>query len=164
MASTGEVACLGEDVHEAFLKSILSAGYVLPKKTILLSIGSRADKLKFLESAEALRDRGFTIYATEQTSAMLNAHGIPAKLLHKVHENKSPNIMEYLTERKIEFVISIPDPERKSSFDSDYILRRTAVDFSIPLLTNLQVAELFVQALIHKSMDDLQIKHWGEYI
>ena len=164
MASTGEVACLGEDVHEAFLKSILSAGFVLPKKSILLSIGSRADKIKFLESAEVLRDLGFTIYATEQTSAVLAAHGVPATLLHKVHENKSPNIMEYLTERKIEFVISIPDPERKSSFDSDYILRRTAVDFSIPLLTNLQVAELFVQAIAHKKPDDLQIKAWGEYV
>jgi carbamoyl-phosphate synthase large subunit len=164
MASTGEVACLGEDVHEAFLKSILSAGFVLPKKSILLSIGSRADKLKFLESAEVLRDLGFTIYATEQTSAVLAAHGVPNTLLHKVHENKTPNIKDYLTERKIEFVISIPDPERKSAFDSDYILRRTAVDFSIPLLTNLQVSELFVQAIAHKTMDDLQIKPWGEYV
>jgi carbamoyl-phosphate synthase large subunit len=164
MASTGEVACLGEDVHEAFLKSILSAGFVLPRTSILLSIGSRADKLKFLESAEVLRDLGFTIYATEQTSAVLAAHGVPNTLLHKVHENRTPNIMEYLTERKIEFVISIPDPERKSSFDSDYILRRTAVDFSIPLLTNLQVAELFVQAIAHKTVDDLQIKAWGEYV
>jgi carbamoyl-phosphate synthase large subunit len=89
---------------------------------------------------------------------------VPNTLLHKVHENKSPNIMDYLTERKIEFVISIPDPGRKSSFDSDYILRRTAVDYSIPLLTNLQVAELFVQALALKKPDDLHIKAWGEYV
>ena len=164
MASTGEVACLGEDVHEAFLKSILSAGFVLPKRSILLSIGSRADKIKFLESAEILRDLGFTIYATEQTQAVLAANGVPATLLHKVHEARSPNILEYLTERKIEFVISIPDPARKSSFDSDYILRRTAVDFSIPLLTNLQVAELFVQAIAHKTAADLQVKPWGEYV
>jgi carbamoyl-phosphate synthase large subunit len=163
MASTGEVACLGEDVHEAFLKSILSAGFVLPRKTILLSIGSRRDKHKFLESAERLRSLGFTIFATEQTSAFLKNQGIENTLLHKVHEKKKPNILDYIIEKKIEFVISIPDPERKSAFDSDYILRRTAVDFSIPLLTNLQVAELFVQALASKSMDDLQIKHWAEY-
>ena len=164
MASTGEVACLGEDVHEAFLKSILSAGFVLPKKSILLSIGHREDKIKFLESAAILRDLGFTIYATEQTSAVLDANGVPNTLLHKVHEKRTPNIMDYLTERKIEFVISIPDPGRKSSFDSDYILRRTAVDYSIPLLTNLQVAELFVQALALKKPDDLHIKAWGEYV
>jgi len=163
MASTGEVACLGKDVSEAFLKSILSAGFVLPKKSILLSIGSRADKHKFLESAGRLRDLGLAIYATEQTSAFLNAHGLRTTRLHKVHEKKKPNILDYLTERKIDFVISIPDPERKAAFDSDYFLRRTAVDFSIPLLTNLQVAELFVQALATKKLEDLEIKHWAEY-
>jgi len=163
MASTGEVACLGEDVYEAFLKSILSAGFVLPQKTILLSIGSRVDKAKFLESAQKIRGLGLAIYATEQTSAFLKNHGIENTLLYKVHEKKKPNILDYITERKIDFVISVADPERKSAFDSDYILRRAAVDFSIPLLTNLQVAELFVQAMAAKKPADLQIKHWAEY-
>jgi len=163
MASTGEVACLGEDVAEAFLKSILSAGFVLPKRSILLSIGSRADKIKFIPSAARLRDAGLTIYATEQTAALLKSHGIEATRLHKVHEKKKPNILDYITERKIDFVISIPDPERKAAFDSDYTLRRTAVDFSIPLLTNLQIAELFALALTTKKLSDLHIKHWAEY-
>jgi carbamoyl-phosphate synthase large subunit len=163
MASTGEVACLGEDVHEAFLKSILSAGFVLPKRTILLSIGSRGDKMKFLESARRLHGLGYVLYATEQTSVFLNGHGIPSTRLHKVHERKKPNIKDYLAERKIDFVISVPDPEKKASFDSDYLLRRTAVDFSIPLLTNLQIAELFVQALASKRAELLPIKHWAEY-
>jgi carbamoyl-phosphate synthase large subunit len=164
MASTGEVACLGEDVHEAFLKSILSAGFVLPKRSILLSIGSRGDKMKFLESAQRLHGLGFVLYATEQTSVFLNGHGIPSTRLHKVHERKKPNIKDYLAERKIDFVISVPDPEKKASFDSDYLLRRTAVDFSIPLLTNLQIAELFVQALASKRAELLPIKHWAEYL
>jgi carbamoyl-phosphate synthase large subunit len=163
MASTGEVACLGEDVYEALLKSMLSAGFVLPKKSILLSIGSRRDKIKFLESAEHLHKMGLEIFATEQTSAFLKNQGIENTRLHKVHEKKKPNILDYIVERKIDFVISIPDPERKSAFDSDYILRRTAVDFSIPLLTNIQVAELFVQALATKNLEDLHIKHWAEY-
>jgi carbamoyl-phosphate synthase large subunit len=163
MASTGEVACLGADVYEAFLKSILSAGFVLPRKTILLSIGRRKDKLKFLETASRLRDLGLTIYATDKTSTFLKNHGIDNTRLHKVHEKKRPNILEYITDRRIDFVISVPDPEKKSAFDSDYLLRRTAVDFSIPLLTNLQIAELFVQSLAAKSMDDLQVKHWAEY-
>jgi carbamoyl-phosphate synthase large subunit len=164
MASTGEVACLGEDVHEAFLKSILSAGFVLPKRSLLLSIGSRGDKMKFLESARRLHGLGYILYATEQTSVFLNGHGIPSTRLHKVHERKKPNIKDYLAERKIDFVISVPDPEKKASFDSDYLLRRTAVDFSIPLLTNLQIAELFVQALASKRAELLPIKHWAEYL
>ena len=164
MASTGEVACLGEDVSEAFLKSLLSAGYTLPRSSILLSIGARADKQKFLHAAEELRGLGLTIYATEQTSDFLRQHGIANTLLHKVHERKSPNIREYIRERKIDFVISVPDPEKKTAFDSDYELRRMTVDFSIPLLTNLQVADLFAHAMAQKKPADLAIKHWAEYI
>ena len=96
-------------------------------------------------------------------ASFLKSHGIEAIRLHKVHEKKKPNILDYITERKIDFVISIPDPERKSALDSDYALRRTAVDFSIPLLTNLQIAELFALALTTKKPADLHIKHWAEY-
>ncbi len=163
MASTGEVACLGEDVHEALLKSLLSAGYTLPRKSILITIGARADKQKFLHAAELLRGLGLTIYATEQTSLFLRQHGIRNTLLRKVHERRTPNIRDFLRERKIDFVISIPDPARKAAFDSDYELRRMAVDFSIPLLTNLQIADLFVHALALKKPADLLIKHWAEY-
>jgi carbamoyl-phosphate synthase large subunit len=163
MASTGEVACLGEDVQEAFLKSLLAAGYTLPKKGILLSIGNRADKMRFLESARTLRELSLPIFATEQTSRLLADNGIPNARLFKVHEKKRPNIRDYIAERKIDFVISIPDPERKAAFDSDYEMRRMAVDFSIPLLTNLQVAELLVQSLAAKKPEDLLIKSWAEY-
>lgn len=163
MASTGEVACLGEDAAEALLKSLLSSGYALPRKSILLSLGTKADKQKFLHAAEQLRDVGLTIYATEQTSLFLRQHGVPAIRLHKVHERKTPNIRDFLRERRIEFVVSVPDPARKAAFDSDYELRRMAVDFSIPLLTNLQIADLFAHALAQKKDADLLIKHWAEY-
>jgi len=115
------------------------------------------------EELRLLAAAGLTIYATEQTAALLKSHGIEAVRLHKVHEKKKPNILDYITERKIDFVISIPDPERKAAFDSDYALRRTAVDFYIPLLTNLQIAELFALALTTKKPADLHIKHWAEY-
>ena len=165
MASTGEVACLGEDVHEAFLKSILSAGFVLPKKSILLSIGSRADKLKFLESAGALRDLGLTIYATEQTSAFLKSHGI-AKHAPPQGPREEDAQHPGLSSPSGRSISSFRSPTRSGKRPSTAIiaLRRTAVDFSIPLLTNLQVAELFVQALAPKTMADLQIKHWAEYV
>ena len=163
MASTGEVACLGEDVHEAFLKSLLSAGYVLPRRSILLSIGGRVQKHKFLAAARTLEGMGLALYATDGTSAFLKANGVPNTRLHKIHEHRSPNIRDHIAERKIDFVISTPDPERKAASRSGYELRRMAVDYSVPLLTNLQVAELFVQSLALKKADDLPIKHWAEY-
>ncbi len=163
MASTGEVACLGEDVHEAFLKSILSAGFVLPQKSILLSIGGETSKHRFLASAGILKERGFSLLATEHTSRFLRRNGIETTLLYKIHQAREPNIRDYIVQRKIDFVISIPNPDKRVEFDSDYRLRRMAVDFSIPLLTNLQVAELFVQAIASKGLEDLKVKHWGEY-
>ena len=163
MASTGEVACLGKDVHEALLKALISAGFVLPRKTILLSIGGEPSKHKFLPTAEKLGDLGLAIFATEQTSKFLKRHGIENTRLHKVHEPSEPNIRDYIAQKKIDFVISIPNPDKKVEFDSDYALRRMAVDFSVPLLTNLQIAELFIQAIAAKGLSDLKIKHWGEY-
>lgn len=163
MASTGEVACLGEDVHEAFLKSLLSAGYVLPRRSILLSIGGRIQKHRFLAAARTLEGMGLALYATDGTSAFLKANGVPNTRLHKIHEHRSPNIRDHIAERKIDFVISTPDPERKAASRSGYELRRMAVDYSVPLLTNLQVAELFVQSLALKKVEELPIKHWAEY-
>jgi len=163
MASTGEVACLGEDVHEAFLKAILSTGFTLPEKNILLSIGGEGSKIRFLESARKLHDMKFTLFATDKTSEFLRTNGIANTKLHKVHENKEPNIRDYLARRKIDFVISIPNPGKKREFDSLYRMRRMAVDYSIPLMTNLQVSELLVQALAAKKNEDLKIKAWNDY-
>jgi carbamoyl-phosphate synthase large subunit len=163
MASTGEVACLGEDVHEAFLKALISAGFSLPERSILVSIGGETSKHRFLRSAERLRDMGLALYATERTSAFLRRNGVPSTRVFKVHEKKEPNIRGLIARREIDFVISVPDPDRKKEFDSDYRMRRMAVDFAVPLLTNLQIAELFAAALAAKKMDALKIKHWAEY-
>jgi len=163
MASTGEVACLGEDVHEAYLKAILSTGFTLPRKNILLTIGGEESKSRFLGPARTLASLGYRIFATEKTSAYLKANGIPNTRLFKVHERRRPNIRDYIAGRKIDLVISVPNPAKRVEFNSAYRLRRLAVDFSIPTLTNLQAAELFVQALAAKKPADLAIKHWAEY-
>jgi carbamoyl-phosphate synthase large subunit len=163
MASTGEVACLGEDVHEAYLKAILSTGFTLPRKTILLTIGGEESKHRFLGAARTLAGRGFRIFATDRTSAYLKANGIANTRLFKVHEKRRPNIRDYIAGRKIDLVISVPNPAKRVEFNSAYRLRRLAVDFSIPILTNLQAADLFVQALASKKPADLQVKHWAEY-
>ncbi|MGZ4886133.1 MAG: carbamoyl-phosphate synthase (glutamine-hydrolyzing) large subunit [Candidatus Aminicenantales bacterium] len=163
MASTGEVACLGDDIHEAFLKALLSAGFTLPEKNVLLTIGGETSKHRFLEPARKLHAMGLHLYATEHTSNFLRENGVPNTRLFKVHEKREPNIRDYIARRKIEFVISIPNPAKRIEFDSDYRLRRLAVDFSIPILTNLQVADLFVHALADHPLESLEAKHWAEY-
>jgi carbamoyl-phosphate synthase large subunit len=163
MASTGEVACLGDDVHEAFLKALLSAGFTFPRRSVLLTIGGETSKYRFLESARKLHGLGLRIFATEHTSNFLRENGIPTTRLFKVHEKREPNIRGYIARGKIDFVISIPNPAKRVEFDSDYRLRRMAVDFSIPILTNLQVADLFAQALATHPLRSLKTKHWAEY-
>jgi carbamoyl-phosphate synthase large subunit len=163
MASTGEVACLGDDVHEAFLKALLSAGFAFPRKSVLLTIGGETSKHRFLESARKLHGLGLRIFATEHTSNFLRENGIPTTRLFKVHEKREPNIRTSIARGRIDFVISIPNPAKRVEFDSDYRLRRMAVDFSIPILTNLQVADLFAQALATHPLRSLKVKHWAEY-
>jgi len=163
MASTGEVACLGEDVHEAYLKAILATGFTLPKKNILLTVGGEESKHRFLGPARTLFGLGFRIFATEKTSAYLKENGVPNTRLFKVHESRRPNIREAIARRLIDLAISIPNPAKRVEFNSAYKLRRLAVDYSIPILTNLQAADLFVQALAAKKPGDLQVKHWAEY-
>jgi carbamoyl-phosphate synthase large subunit len=163
MASTGEVACLGDDIHEAFLKALLSAGFTLPRKNVLLTIGGETSKHRFLEPARKLHALGLHLYATEHTSNFLRENGVPNTRLFKVHEKRDPNIRDYIARRKIDFVISIPNPAKRIEFDSDYRLRRMAVDFSIPILTNLQVADLFVNAIADHPLESLAAKHWAEY-
>jgi carbamoyl-phosphate synthase large subunit len=163
MASTGEVACLGEDVHEAYLKAILSTGFTLPRKNVLLTIGGEESKSRFLGAARTLDRLGYRIFATEKTSAYFRANGVPNTRLYKVHEDRRPNIRDYIAGQKIDLVVSVPNPAKRVEFNSAYRLRRLAVDFSIPILTNLQAADLFVQALAVKRPADLQAKHWAEY-
>ncbi len=163
MASTGEVACLGDDVHEALLKAMLAAGYRLPEKSILLSLGGEENKQKFLAAARELAKTGLTIYATEGTSKFLKRHGIENTLLYKIHQPRQPNLKDFLMEKKIDFLISIPHAGKPAEFDSDYRMRRLAIDLGLPVITNLQLAESFVAALRARKLSDLKVKPWSEY-
>ncbi|MBC7361470.1 MAG: carbamoyl-phosphate synthase (glutamine-hydrolyzing) large subunit [Candidatus Aminicenantes bacterium] len=163
MASTGEVACLGDDVQEALLKAMLASGFKLPQKSILLSLGGEENKQKFLAAARELARTGLQIYATEGTSRFLKRHKIENTMLYKIHQPHQPNLKDYLMEKKIDFLISIPHTGKRIEFDSDYRMRRLAVDLGIPVITNLQLAEAFVSALLAKKIDDLKIKPWSEY-
>ena len=163
MASTGEVACIGNDLNEAFLKSLLSVGFVMPKKTILLSTGPIKNKAYLLESIKQLAQMGFELYATEGTARFLEENMIKASVLNWPLDKKEPNALTYLKERKIDLVINIPKSYEEEEITNDYLIRRKAADFNIPLLTNAQVAKLFVDSISKKKMEDLEIKSWEEY-
>lgn len=163
MASTGEVASFGDDLEEAFLKSILSAGFRLPRKSILISLGGESNKVKMLESIKQLRMLHFQIFATQKTADFLIKNGIHCQRLYKIHEKDSPNILEYLTHGRLDLVINITDEYVKKVIDDDYIMRRYTVDYNVPLITNRQLAELFIDSLAKKKISDLKVKEWKEY-
>jgi carbamoyl-phosphate synthase large subunit len=164
MASTGEVACLGDDFNEAFLKSLISIGFKLPKNNIFLSTGPIDSKADFLESTRILEKLGFHFFATQGTADFMAANGLQAEVLHWPLEKKEPNAMTYLAEGKIELVINIPKNIEKEELDNDYLIRRRAVDFNIPLITNLQLAKRLVEALQKTPPESLKTKSWKEYV
>jgi len=164
MASTGEVACFGQDVHEAFLKSQLATGTKLPKKSVFISLGGDENKIKFLESAQSLADFGLKIYATSGTSKFLADHGITNTKLYKIHENKKPTVVDFLQAKRIDLVINVFIPYQENDLGDGYLIRRATVDWGIPLFTNLQTAELFVQAITSKKIDDLKALPWESYV
>lgn len=164
MASTGEVGCLGDDFNEAFLKSCYSTGFRTPQKAVLLSTGTPKDKAEFLDGARILYERGLKFYATQGTADYLNANGMHTEVLFRPFDNMEPNIMTYLTEGKIDLVINIPKNNEKEELDSDYVIRRKAVDMNIPLITNAQFAKRFVKAISMYNPENMTIKSWDEYL
>ncbi len=163
MSSTGEVGCLGDDFAEAFLKAMLSVGYKLPIRSVLLSTGPLEGKAEFVASAKALQNSGVRLYATRGTAEFMRQYGIETEVLNWPTEKESPNVLEYLAERKIDLVINIPKNYQEEELTNDYIIRRKAVDFDIPLITGLHLARRFVETIVAKSVEDLQIKSWDEY-
>jgi len=163
MASTGEVGCLGDDFEEAFLKALIAVGYKLPIRAALLSTGPIEGKAALLESARMLRDMRVKIYATRGTAAFLAANGVESESLRWPTEAGSPNAMEVLDARAVDLVINIPKTTGEEELRNDYLIRRKAADFGIPLVTDVQLARRFIEAASKKSLGELAIKSWQEY-
>jgi len=160
MSSTGEVASFGGDLNSAFLKSILSAGMQLPKKNILVSIGGEQSKYKLLESIKKLADAGYRIYATDKTSETLTENSIPNVKLSKCEGRSAVALIE---KKEIDFAIIIPSLEHSRESTEGYIMRRKAVDYAIPLITDVSIARLFSDAITKVSAESLKVKAWDEY-
>jgi len=163
MASTGEVGCLGSHFEEAFLKALISVGFKLPVKSILMSTGPLENKADFLDSARKLQSLGISLYSTRGTAKFMQDNDVDAKALNWPLEGKSPNVIEYISDGKIDLVINIPKNFQEEELTNDYMIRRSAVDFGVPLITNLQLAKRFVESIAKHSIEDLQIMSWGEY-
>ena len=163
MASTGEVGCIGEDYYEAILKAMLSVGYKVPEKNILLSTGPSRSKTELLNSCKMLNERGYNIFATRGTQIFLNENGITSTMLHWPDEKSEPNVVTMLRDKKIDLVINIPKNLSKDELNNDYEIRRTAIDYNIPLLTNARLASAFIYSFCKRKVEELAIKSWDEY-
>jgi carbamoyl-phosphate synthase large subunit len=163
MASTGEVACFGNDLYEAFLKSMISVGFELPKKGILFSIGGLEDKANILPTAKIFFELGFEIYATEGTYDFFVEQKLKCKKLYKISTNKKPSILDSMINHNFDLIVNIPKNYSRSTVTDGYLIRRKSVDLNIPLITNVQVAGIIAEALKRYKLSDLEIKSVDDY-
>lgn len=170
MSSTGEVGCIGDDLNEALLKSVMSVGNAIPKKKILLSTGDPLQKADMLNACRLLADHGYELYATSGTYKYFIENSIPCNRVLWPSECDNPNFkdrfrpaLDLITSKDVDMVINIPKNFTQMEMDNGYAIRRSAIDFNIPLFTNARLAVAFIRAFCSMSMDDIQIKSWDEY-
>jgi carbamoyl-phosphate synthase/aspartate carbamoyltransferase len=163
MASTGEVACFGKDRYDAYLKALISTGIRPPKKNILLSIGSFKEKMEMLPSVHKLHRMGYNLFATAGTADFIQEHGIPVKYLEALTaddpQKAEYSLNQHLGNNLIDLYINLPSKNRyrrpASYISKGYRSRRMAVDFAVPLITNVKCAKLFIEAIIRKPTFDI---------
>lgn len=169
MSSTGEVACFGDTAEEAYLKSIISTGFSLREKTALITVGGNENKLRFAESVWRLKNLGFTLFATRNTHAFLKSKGVKTTFVAKVYEKANPSVIDLIKSHKVSLVINLSEDYHNGSLhkkeETDgYLIRRATIDNNIPLITDLNAARFFVNAIDKYELKDLKIKSWNEYI
>lgn len=163
MASTGEVGCIGSDTSCAILKAMLSVGYRIPKKNILLSTGTPKQKADMLDAARKLVEKGYKLFATGGTHKYLVDNGVESNLVYWPSEDKKPQALDMLHQKEIDMVVNIPKNLTAGELDNGYKIRRAAIDLNVPLITNARLASAFINAFCTMSVDDIAIKSWEEY-
>ena len=163
MASTGEVGCIGEDSPCAVLKAMLSVGYRIPRKNILLSTGNAKQKAEMLGAAKMLVEKGYKLFATGGTSRFLTEQGVKNTLVYWPGETGEPQALEMLHRKEIDMVVNIPKNLTAGELGNGYRIRRAAIDLNIPLLTNARLAGAFIGAFCTMGPDDIAIRSWSEY-
>lgn len=163
MASTGEVGCIGEDTSCALLKSMLSVGYRIPEKSILLSTGGAKQKAAMLDAAKTLVSNGYKLYATGGTSRYLTENGVENTMVYWPSEKGHPQALDMLHAHEIDMVVNIPKDLTAGELSNGYKIRRAAIDLNVPLITNSRLASAFINAFCSTKLEDIAIKSWTEY-
>jgi carbamoyl-phosphate synthase large subunit len=163
MASTGEVGCIGTDTSCAVLKAMLSVGYRIPEKSVLLSTGNAKQKADTLEAARMLQKKGYKLYATGGSSHFLTENGVENTRVYWPSEEGQPQALDMLHRKEIDMVVNIPKNLTAGELDNGYKIRRAAIDLNVPLITNARLASAFINAFCTMTVDDIAIKSWAEY-
>ena len=169
MASTGEVGCIGDNLDEALLKAMLSVGHRIPEHAVLISSGNPIQKADLLVACHKLSEKGIKIYATAGTCKYLNENGVPAHRALWPHEEadglepNEPSALELIRTHEVDLVVNIPKNYSRKELSNGYKMRRAAIDFNVPLITNSRLATAYIRAFCAKSLDDISIKSWDEY-
>jgi carbamoyl-phosphate synthase large subunit len=163
MASTGEIACFGDTFEEAFIKALQSIGYRFPVRRVLISSGNIKSKAELLESVRDMAALGVSFFATPGTAAFLIENGIAATPLYWPDDSRKPNTIDYIRQRQVDLVINIPKNNDPGELSNDYAIRRSAVDFGVPLITNRQIVRRLAEALTRQPLNALAAKPWNEY-
>ncbi|MFV0417590.1 MAG: carbamoyl-phosphate synthase (glutamine-hydrolyzing) large subunit [Dysgonomonas sp.] len=163
MASTGEVGCIGDDFSEALLVSMISVGYTIPKKSVMVSSGDSKSKVDLLEACKMLQDSNYDIYATAGTTQFLADNGVKATAVSWPDEEKENNVMDMMANHRFELIVNIPKNHTRRELTNGYKIRRAAIDHNIPLITNARLASAFIQAFCELKETDIPIKSWQEY-
>ena len=163
MASTGEVGCIGTDTSCAVLKAMLSVGYRIPEKSVLLSTGNAKQKADTLEAARMLQKKGYKLYATGGSSHFLTENGVENTRVYWPSEEGKPQALDMLHRKEIDMVVNIPKNLTAGELDNGYKIRRAAIDLNVPLITNARLASAFINAFCTMTINDIAIKSWSEY-
>lgn len=166
MASTGEVGCIGDNLDEALLKSMLSVGHRIPSKSVLISSGNAKQKADILRACIELSKKGISIYATAGTSKYLNENGVKATRVlwpDDAPEEGVPSAIELIRTHEVDLVVNIPKNFTHSELSNGYRMRRAAIDFNVPLITNSRLATAYIRAFCAKPIESISIKSWDEY-
>ena len=159
----GEVGCIGSDTSCAVLKAMLSVGYRIPEKGVLLSTGNAKQKADTLNAARMLQKKGYKLYATGGSSKFLTENGVENTRVYWPSEEGQPQALDMLHKKEIDMVVNIPKNLTAGELDNGYKIRRAAIDLNIPLITNARLASAFINAFCTMTIDDIAIKSWEEY-
>ena len=164
MASTGEVGCIGPDYYDAILKSMLSVGYRIPKKSVLISSGPVRSKIELLQSTQMLQEKGYKIYGTRGTAKFLSENGVEIEAVAWPDEKAEKTALDLIRSKEVDFVINIPKNLSENELYNDYQIRRAAIDLNVPLVTNARLASAFIYSFCKKSLETLDINTYSHYL